>query len=270
MQLALNYSPQAADLLRSGAIALDRFKCPDWPDLIATARDYAPVYVHFDLRADPGLNGALDVEGIAQLRAQTNTPYVNVHLSPSFDDFPEMPLDTTDREHITAVTDTMMQGVLLAIEHFGADHVIVENVPYYGLAGEVMRPAVEPEVIRRIVNETGCGFLLDISHGRLSALHMGIDAYEYLAQMPCDRLREVHMTGLGRNPQGRICDHLGITSADWPFLEWALARIRSGAWARPWALAFEYGGIGPLFEWRSQSDIIAEQVPRLYASAHAL
>jgi hypothetical protein len=54
-----------------------------------------------------------------------------------------------------------------------------------------------------------------------------------------------------------------ITEQDWPFLEWVLARVRSGEWAHPWALAFEYGGTGPKFEWRTDAAVIAEQVPRL-------
>ncbi len=36
-ELALNYSELAARLVRAGAIRIDRFKCPAWPDLVATA-----------------------------------------------------------------------------------------------------------------------------------------------------------------------------------------------------------------------------------------
>ncbi len=41
-RFALNYSPQAADLLRAGQIEIDLFKCPAWPDLIAEAQAAAP------------------------------------------------------------------------------------------------------------------------------------------------------------------------------------------------------------------------------------
>ncbi|MCD4685215.1 MAG: DUF692 family protein, partial [Anaerolineae bacterium] len=130
------------------------------------------------------------------------------------------------------------------------------------------RPCVEPDVIRDIVEATGVGFLLDVSHARLSALHMDMDPYDYLAQMPGERLRELHITGIGQNPQGEVCDHVGLTGDDWPFVDWVLARIQSGAWAEPWMLAFEYGGLGPLFEWRSEVEVIAAQVPQLFARAH--
>lgn len=55
MELAINYSPQAAGLLAGGAISIERFKCSPWPDLIAEAADVRPVYVHFDLRDHRGL-----------------------------------------------------------------------------------------------------------------------------------------------------------------------------------------------------------------------
>jgi len=271
MKFVLNYSPQAADLLQSGTIDIDRFKCPPWPDMIAAASAYRPVYIHFDLKAGPGLNGSVDWDTLAALRTQTNTPYVNLHLAPKPEHFIGMPITTTDPAHIAAVTGRMIEDVEQAVERFGADRVIVENVPYDpGTDFRVVRPAALPEVIRRVVEETGAGFLLDISHARISARSLGMDEYAYLEQMPCERLCELHMTGLGYNRQGHLTDHLPITEQDWPFLEWVLARIRSGLWAHPWALAFEYGGIGPIFEWRSESSVIAAQVPRLYALAHSV
>ena len=36
-----------------------------------------------------------------------------------------------------------------------------------------MRPSVEPEVITRVVEESGCGLLLDISHARIVANYLG-------------------------------------------------------------------------------------------------
>ncbi len=270
MQFAINYSPQAADVLARDALAIDRFKCPDWPDLIATAQSFRPVYVHFDLRADPHLNAALDFDSIARWCDTTDTPYVNMHLSPHPKNYPDMARDTTDPRDAAAVTDAMLAGIAIVVKHFGAEHVILENVPYHGLEGDVLRPASEPAIIRRVVEETGCGFLFDISHARLSARHMGLDEDDYIAQMPGERLRELHITGIGRDPAGRVRDHLALTDADWPPLDRVLARIRSGEWAQPWVMAFEYGGIGPLFDWRSEPGVIAVQAPLLAERAHAL
>ncbi len=267
MQFAINYSPQAADLLQSGAIQIDRFKCAsDWPHLIPLAREHRPVYVHFVLRTDPGAIRALDVDAVNALCAETDTPMVNLHLMQGDDAFTDMSNMTTDR---AALYDYALEAVQLAVERFGQERVIVENIPFHGARGRAKRPLIEPDLIRALIEQTGVGFLLDISHARISAASIGMYAYDYLEQLPGESLRELHVTGIGLSREGRMTDHLGLTDADWPFYEWVLDRIKAGVWATPWMVAFEYGGLGPLFEWRTNPHVIAGQVPHLYALAHA-
>ena len=52
-------------------------------------------------------------------------------------------------------------------------------------------------------------------------------------------------------------------------LDWVLERIKSGQWASPWLLAFEYGGVGEKFAYRSNPQVIEEQVPQLYERVKA-
>jgi uncharacterized protein (UPF0276 family) len=262
MQLALNYSPEAAELLQAGRITIDRFKCPDWPDLIATAAVLRPVYVHYPLRAGAGEQP--DWDTIARLREQTKTPFVNVHLDPPAALHTDIPSDAGDPAHVAAIAERMAHDVAAACERFGAEHVVVENVPYYGAAGNFMRAVAEPAAIRYVVQQTGCRFLLDLSHARISAFALGRDARAYIEELPLARLAELHITGIGLR-QGRIADHMRLSEGDWPEVAWAFERIRSGAWARPQIVALEYGGIGPLFEWRSEAATLAADVPRLQA-----
>jgi len=42
-----------------------------------------------------------------------------------------------------------------------------------------------------------------------------------------------------------------------------LAQIKSGEWSTPWLMAFEYGGVGTEFEWRSDPNVIVKQVPKI-------
>lgn len=265
MEFAINYSPQAAALLAEGRIQIDRFKTPDWPDMIAQARTQAPVAVHFGLRAGGGDLNRTDWGQVEELLDQTDTPYVNLHLNPTLQDFPESDVVTPDQSQFDRVVAHLLTDVQAATERFGPERIIVENVPYRGTGGKTMRPAVEPAVIRRIINETGCGLLLDISHARIAAHSLGIEERDYMMQLPVERLRELHFTGL-HNLDGRLQDHLPVLEADWPVLDWVVDRIRSAEWARPWLLAFEYGGVGKKFEWRSELAAIAEQAPRLFAT----
>lgn len=58
---------------------------------------------------------------------------------------------------------------------------------------------------------------------------------------------------------------LPLSNVDWKLLTWCCKEIRQGRWARPWVVALEYGGIGPLMEWRSEASVLTAQVPKLVA-----
>lgn len=268
MKFAINYSTQAARLVAQGDIDIDRFKCPDWPDLVMEASRLRPVAVHFTLKAGSGNIQKTDWEAVEHLLLQTGTDYVNLHLAPERNDFPEIPVEpgAEDRQ---LVIERMIADVRSAVGHFGAERVIVENVPYRGLDGSVLRPGVEPDAINEVILETGCGLLLDISHARITARQLGMDERAYMAALPVDRLRELHFTGL-HNLDGYWQDHLPVLEEDWPMLDWVLGCIQRGEWTLPTMLAFEYGGIGEKFAWRSDTMVIAKQAPLLYQRAHTI
>jgi uncharacterized protein (UPF0276 family) len=263
MKLAINYSSQASRLLTEGRIYIDIFKCPDWEWMIDEAIGQCPVSIHFTLTAGDRSLNRLDWENVSRLLKKTNTPFVNLHLESRIGDFPEIPADTVDPSHHQQVFEVLLGDVQLAIQHFGPERVIIENVPYRGISGKVLRPSVETKIITAIQETTGCGLLLDISHARMAAKALGMDEKMYMIQLPVSALRELHFTGLHQRKH-QLQDHLEILDTDWPVLDWVLERVRMGEWARPWMLAFEYGGEGEKFSWRSDPDVIERQVPRLY------
>ncbi len=261
MKLAINYSEPADALVADGRVSLDAFKCPDWPDLVERVQAAYPVIVHFSLRAGPGDMANADWELIESLAQLTGTPYINLHLDPTTKEYPTIPADES-AINIPHVFDRMLADVQALTDRFGPERVIAENVPYRGRDGIVLRAGAEPEVIKRIISETGCGLLLDISHARISAHHLEMDVHEYMQRLPTGRLKELHFTGLHRL-NGRLQDHLPVLEEDWPVLDWVVERISRGEWAKPWLLAFEYGGVGKEFADRSDPEVIADQLPRL-------
>jgi uncharacterized protein (UPF0276 family) len=291
VELAVNYSLPAAELLREERIRFDRFKCPAWPDLVATAGRDCPTYVHFPLGLGAGSRGAIDVETgqpadwaqVETLMAQTGTPLVNLHLTLTVKDYPDIPIDTRDPTHVEMLTGRLIEGVRTVVERFGPERVIVENV-HHG-RGRHLLPPFLPQTICRVVEETGCGFLFDLSHACLAAQDLGVDVYEYVGALPVERIREIHISGIQRfegrwvelvrqaglddgliqRYAGWVMDHLPMTGADWAFFEWAMGQVHSGAWARPWVVTFEYGGVSPPWEAITDADALAEQVPRLRA-----
>ena len=289
IQFAVNYSEAAAALLRGGKIQLDRFKCPAWPDLIARAQALHPVYVHCPLRVGMGTGDALDTEtGTSPdwakydaILAQTDTPWVSLHLGPEPEDHPDIPLKSFAPEHVERVTAALIRDVSAVVARFGPERVVGENI--FGYYEGHLWAAALPDVLHRVIEATGCGFLLDLSHARLAARDLKMDPRAYLNALPTAHIREVHVTGIQRFAGhwveqsksrgidvdalrflGRQIDHLPMVEEDWIILEWAVQQIRSGAWAEPWVIAFECGGVGWIYEAVMDEATLAEQVPRMY------
>lgn len=268
MKLSINYSTQATALLSEGRLQLDYFKCPDWPHLIAEASRYAPVAVHFSLMAGNGsLDEETDWELIERLLKDTITPYVNVHIDPSPERYPEVALDAPTEAQAAKIIKNTASDLACLVRRFGGSLVIAENSPYLAGKAKVIRTTVEPEIVSELIENAGCGLLLDLSHARISAHYLGMDEWEYISRLPLRRLREMHFAGIHRM-DGLLVDHLSALPADWQALEQALGQIRSGKWGMPWMLAFEYGGVGGPFSWRSESAVIAEQMPVLFRMVH--
>ncbi len=291
VQFAVNYSHAAAELLGQGRIQFDRWKCPAWPDMIAQAQAIHPAFVHFPLLVGRGLGDAVDGETgqpanwdqIETLLAETGTSFVNVHLAPVTSDYPDISAGTTDPAHVEMLSERMIRDVRAVVRRFGAERVIAENDQ--AGSGDTLRPAFLPEVIGRVTQETGCGLLLDVAHARIAAHSLGMDPREYMSALPVARIREIHVTGVQRCDGhwvetlqragidtdvihrfvGNLIDHLPMTDDDWSLFAWAMDQVHSGDWAQPRFVTFEYGGVGPLFEAVTDSDVLAEQAPRLRA-----
>ena len=87
------------------------------------------------------------------MMAETATPYVNLHLDPHMNDFPGIPLETTDPVHAEMVFERFWQDTMAVVRRYGPEMVIAENVPYHASKGEYLRPGVEPDLITRLLNE---------------------------------------------------------------------------------------------------------------------
>ena len=269
MKFSMNYSLAAADLLADEAITLDLFKTPGWPDLVGQALEMRPVAVHFNLEAGSGRLVHSDWSQVDNLLPLSSSPLVNLHFEPRAEDYPGVPLQTHDTDHISLMLERTIADVQAAVERFGVENVILENTPFPAMSVHILQAATQPAAICQVVEETGCGLLLDISHARIAAHSLEMDEQEYLAALPVDRLRELHITGVHPWENG-LRDHLPMLEQDWLALDWVFGRIRDGDWAPAWMLAFEYGGVGEKFAWRSDPQVIASQAPRLYEMVHAV
>ncbi len=270
MKFAINYSPQAEQLWRAGKIQVDLFKCPDWHDLVSQVGAIHKVYVHCSLFAGRGRLANVDFATLQGWLDTTDTLVINTHLILRASDFP--PGEVISDE---LVIETILHDLATLGKRFGYDRIVIENVPHPTRAegDDLLLASVDPAVISEVQRRSGCGLLLDLAHAVRVCEGTGRpDVKAYLNAMPVHALRELHIVGISPEPDenGIRHDHFAMTAEDWALAEWAIEQIRQGHWAKPDTLAFEYGGIGEKFVWRSEESVIAEQAPRLYQLAKSV
>ncbi len=100
----------------------------------------------------------------------------------------------------------------------------------------------ETEFIRKLVQRTGCGLLLDVNNVFVSATNHGYTALAYLAEFPLDHVGEIHLAGHAKQADDEG-DLLLIDSHDGPVADavWKLFEIVIG----------QCGPIPTLVEWDS-------------------
>ena len=260
MKLAVNFSNPLVNLIKSKEIQVDLIKCPDWEGMLKEALPYGPVTIHFSLEAGLGQTLDVDFDRIEKFIAETDTPHVNSHLVTPRSCTPDDPTE------LKRVNDIWLEEIGRMVEHFGPERVVLEHYPFT-MATPYIAPAVDPAVFSKVITDTDCQFLLDLAHARITADTLGMDAKDYIRALPVDRLTEMHITGI-RPFGGVLTDHFGMEDGAWEILDWSLKEIHSGQWKKPRIVAFEYGGVGDIFVWRTDKNIIKEQVPRLYEMVH--
>ena len=119
----------------------------------------------------------------------------------------------------------------------------------------------------------------------MAAKHLELDPRDYIQALPVEQIREIHVAGVQRlsgqwierlqqagiaesvyQPYvGQLFDHYPLTDEDFDLFAWMMKQVHQGAWGRPWAVTFEYGGVGELYELVTLPAMLAEQIPRVYA-----
>lgn len=244
------------DLLRSHNIRLGHVKVGLWQGPQGARREAAvypglPTLVHGDLQAagDSPLPGR-EVEELAALVADLRSPWFSVHLEyrtqPEFDALKRTLYLGSDLQYELAV-----ERIVARVEQLSAAisaPIILENMSHWPARSTDL--AAQPDFICEVVERTGCGFLLDLAHARVSAERLGMSPQDYLLKLPLERLVEVHISG-PRRKLGILRDaHEPLSQNDYALLTWLLTRHR------PQAVTLEY--------WKDPAHH-AEQLKRLTA-----
>lgn len=260
MKFAVNYSAPLHQLLEEQVVQVDLIKCPDWEGMINVAQHLGQVTLHYDLKAGLGKTFHADFSRIKRLKKETFTPHVNTHLVTP-DNF-----NPDNFAALEAINQLWRDEIGLMIHHLGKDSVALEQFPYTQATPNI-RPAADSAIFSQVILDTGCMLLLDLAHASITAHTLGLDVKDYIQALPLDRLVELHITGV-KPHSGILTDHFQMMPEDWSLLEWSLAEIHAGRWRRPEVVAFEYGGVGDVFVWRTDYNFLKDQIPILYDMVH--
>jgi uncharacterized protein (UPF0276 family) len=240
------------DLLTSGRVQIDRLKVGEWMDdaQLAAIAAQRPTLLH----VSDGViwpRGRRWVAEQARLVRQTHAPWISVHLDIGWTFLAyrwsgptPIPLAVGRRWAVRT-----LQRLQAACPGGCEPFVLAENMPRWTRC----RPAyvVDPAFIAGVVQEVGCGLLLDLAHARVAAHYQGEPVCDYLARLPLDRVVEVHVSGPRPMPDsesagdGRLFDaHEPLQNEDYALLQWVLERCT------PRAVTLEY--------WQDRAQLVAQ------------
>jgi uncharacterized protein len=90
--------------------------------------------------------------------------------------------------------------------------LILENITY-----NIQYPSSEmseAEFIRRLLDETECGLLLDVTNLYINSVNIGFDWRDVLNELPLERVVQLHFVGSHRNGNRLIDAHANRTEED--------------------------------------------------------
>ena len=128
----------------------------------------------------------------------------------------------------TAETVTRVADHIDELQEAIGRRMLLENPSSYLAFAE--SEMSETDFLRAVSDRTGCGLLLDVNNVFVSATNLGLDARQYVADFPMDRVGELHLGGHDEDEDDHgaplLIDSHGREVADpvWTLLDEVLKR----------------------------------------------
>ena len=267
MRIAANYSGHLMRLMerRSGIVV----KVSDWGSIAAVEavlarHSDAAFLVHLTLVIGSG--ATVDRSGkiwedLKVLVPLTKTPHLSAHIGYNcqVDYAPDGRYVFGRRLPDETLMENMRCNAGLLQDAFGLPLILENQTAVYG--GPFIPPFMEgcssASFINRALETTGCDMLLDLAHARVNAAFHKMTIEDYLAALPLETVREMHLSGCRVIKDGLLSDeHLELEETDYDLLRLTLKRCRPGA------LTLEYDKDFELLERQIERlEAIAEKEP---------
>ncbi|XXF80402.1 DUF692 domain-containing protein [Myxococcaceae bacterium GXIMD 01537] len=158
---------------------------------------------------------------LAALIERVDAPYFSDHLCYSrlggthLHDLLPLPFNEEAVEHVVPRVREVMARI--------GRPFLLENPSYYArMPGATLS---EADFIRHVVEEAGCGLLLDVNNVWVNAVNHGYDARAFVDALPLERVGQIHLAGHERRP-GVVIDTHGARVCEevWALYRYVLAR----------------------------------------------
>jgi uncharacterized protein (UPF0276 family) len=164
---------------------------------------------------------------------QTKAPWLSIHLGFSaaevvFDKTMQALSPTLDRK---ALLETIVMNTRALAESIGVP-LLLENLDYN--PGGAYEYSCESSFIAEVLERTNTHMLLDIAHARVSASRFGMSVEDYLAELPMERVKQLHISGPRLEGDTLRDAHEPLQVEDYELLEYVLSVTK------PWAVTLEY------------------------------
>ncbi len=126
-----------------------------------------------------------------------------------------------------------MIGRICQAQDFLGRSLLIENPSSYLTFHSTDMP--EWEFLSNMSQASGCDLLLDINNIYVSAINHGFDPYEYIANIPKDKVKEIHLAGY-EEMEGYLFDTHGY-------------QVKPPVWDLYCAALKRFGAIPTLIEW---------------------
>lgn len=165
----------------------------------------------------------LDLEFVRNVRSFLDQHHITVyseHLSYCSDDghlYDLMPIPFTE-EAVKWVSERIMR-----VQDVLGRRLIIENVSAYLEPGKAMD---EPEFVRAVLDAADCELLLDVNNVYVNSVNHGYDPQAFIASMPSERIRYLHVAGHYQESETLLVDTHGAAVIDpvWSLLQYTYSQ----------------------------------------------
>ena len=192
--------------------------------ILREVRERHPVALH-GVSMSIGSADGVDRDYLRRLRAlvdEVDPLLVSDHLCwtriEGFNSHDLLPLPYTEE-----ALDVVCANIAVAQDMLGRA-MLIENPSSYVAFADA--PMSEWQFLDAMCARTGCSLLLDVNNIYVSATNHGFDPLEYLAGIPADRVRQIHLAGHSQGRELLIDTHdRPVPPPVWALYEAALARV---------------------------------------------